>query len=638
MRRGTAALALVLAATATTAPGAPPGGERRVAVSPDFSVVLANGKISVEARPLEGETPMEFAARLVASPATAGEILALPGQPSVRRAVVVPYTALAGEVKLAAITALFPADVRATAGWLHIAVAEENLATTAEWFTGRAELAGAIARENGLTSDVIGRGTTVRIPTEMLLRPFRDAEALDETEAPQLAFGEDEKGRYALYRLRKREALYSAVVVRFTGRVHAPDVIELAGAIAARSGIEDVRAIPVGYPVKIPLDVLSEEYLPPDDPRARERALERAETAQFGQPAPAQGLAGVRIVLDAGHGGRDTGTIHGGLWEATYVYDVAVRLRRLLLERTQADVVLTTKDEKTGWKVVEKDRLTSRKSQVLLTDPPYDLEDPAVGVNLRWYLANSLMKRPGPEKKKIPPERTVFVSLHADSLHPSLRGAMVYVPGERFLRERYGKRGEAFASYREWQEQPVVSFSRRDRVASEGASTALAGKIVASMRKYGLAVHPFSPVRTHVIRAGREWVPAVLRYNRIPNRVLVEIANLANEEDRDLLVTRRFRQDVAEAVAAGLLEYFRADGSAAVATAAGAAYGPDEIVGPWPAAKAPPARAKASAPAKSPPTPAKLSAAAKAPAGKAAVPKKPPKKKATKKTPTPPPR
>lgn len=564
MRRGTARLALLLAAIAAAAPGTPPGGERRVSVSPDFAVLLAGGRISVEARPLEGETPMEFAARLVASPAKAGEILALPGQPSAGRTVVVPYSALADEVKLAAIRALFPADVRATAGWLHIAVSEESLAATADWFTGRTDHAAALARENGLTSDVVSRGTTVRIPTEILLRPFRDAEALDEPEPPQLTWGEDATGRYAVYRLRKKEALYSAVVVRFTGRLHAPDVIELAGAIAARSGIEDVRAIPVGYPVKIPLEVLSDEYLPPDDPRARARALERAETSQFAQPATAKGLAGVRIVLDAGHGGRDTGTVHGGLWEATYVYDVAVRLRKILLERTQADVVLTTKDGSTGWKVVEKDRLPPRKSQVLLTDPPYDLADPVVGVNLRWYLANSLLNRPGPEKKRVPAERTVFVSIHADSLHPSLRGAMVYVPGERFLRERYGKRGEVFASYREWREQPVVSFSRRDRVASEGASTALAGKIVSSMRKAGLAVHPFSPVRTHVIRAGREWVPAILRYNRIPNRVLVEIANLANEEDRDLLVTRRFRQDVAEAVAAGLQEYFGAE----VATAA----------------------------------------------------------------------
>ena len=38
--------------------------------------------------------------------------------------------------------------------------------------------------------------------------------------------------------------------------------------IAARSGIENVHAIPVGFPVKVPLEYLSEEFLPKDDPRS----------------------------------------------------------------------------------------------------------------------------------------------------------------------------------------------------------------------------------------------------------------------------------------------------------------------------------------------------------------------------------
>jgi hypothetical protein len=63
-------------------------------------------------------------------------------------------------------------------------------------------------------------------------------------------------------------------------------------------------------------------------------------------------------------------------------------------------------------------------------------------------------------------------------------------------------------------------------------------------------------VRTHVIRAGREWVPAVLRYNRVPNRALVELANLGNEEDRALIVTRSYRQALAESLAAGLVGFF----------------------------------------------------------------------------------
>jgi N-acetylmuramoyl-L-alanine amidase len=599
-RARAAVLLLVLSAALPSGAVSEPAA-RRVEVSADFTAVLTGGAIRVEARPLEGETPIEFARRIGRDEATAAQILARPGGLKQQTAAVVPYAGLSDESKRAAVAALFPADLRASAGWLHIAVGDETLAAVAEWFTGSPGLGPAIAAENGLTGASITRGMTVRIPAEHLLPPFRDAEAIGEAAPPHLTFGSDEKGPYALYRLQKKEALYSAVVVRFTGRVHAEDVVELALKIAERSGISDVRAIPVGYPVKIPRDVLSPEFLPEDDPRAQARAMEKAETAQFSMPVVAKNLAGVRVVIDAGHGGPDTGTLQKDIWEATYVYDVACRLQRALSERTQAEVVMTTRDEVQGWKVPNQDRLPNRKARVLLTEPPYALEDPVVGVNLRWYLANSLLNRPGARQKRIPPERTVFLSLHADSLHPSLRGAMAYVPGERFLRDRYGRVGPEYEGVKEWREQPVVSFNRKERVASEGASTQLAEKLIAALQGGGLPIHSFSPVRTHVIRSGREWVPAVLRYNRIPSRVLLEIANLGNREDRTLVVTRKFRQRVADAIASGIVEFF--DGgqgktlagpmlasrkTSPLAREAAALFPSEpEVYGPWPQAQEP---------------------------------------------------
>jgi N-acetylmuramoyl-L-alanine amidase len=538
------------------ASSSPPGAARRVEVSRDFAVQRADGAITVEARPLEGETPVEFARRVSKDEATAQKVLAAIGVVPGARSAVLSFGALSDESKRAAIQALFPSDVRATSGWLHIAVEDERLDDVAEWFTGTAGNAPALAKENAFTLDVLPAGSMVRIPAELLLPPFRDAEPVPDTAPPNLVFDQDEKGRYAVYRLRKGEALYSAVVVRFTGRLFAVDVNDLAMTIAERSRIEDVHAIPVGFPVKIPLEFLSEEFLPKDDPRSVERAREKAESAQFARPEIARGLAGVRVILDAGHGGRDTGTLHGGIWESTYVYDVACRLRRILAEKTHAEVLMTTKDAVLGWKVPESDPLRSTRAQVLLTNPAYSLVDPTVGVNLRWYLANSLIRRPGPDGVRVPPERTVFVSLHADSLHPSVRGAMVYVPGERYLRDRYGKTGPAYAAYREVMEQPVVSFNRKERVASEGASTALANGIITALREAGLPVHPFSPVRTHVIRSGREWVPAILRYNRVPNRVLVELANLGNEEDRALMKTRGFRGALADSLASAVVAFF----------------------------------------------------------------------------------
>src|SRR5262249_11487741 len=53
-----------------------------------------------------------------------------------------------------------------------------------------------------------------------------------------------------------------------------------------------------------------------------------------------------RIVVDAGHGGHDTGTIGpSGLLEKDLVLDVALRLGRLLDQRMGADVVFTRDDD-----------------------------------------------------------------------------------------------------------------------------------------------------------------------------------------------------------------------------------------------------------------------------------------------------
>jgi N-acetylmuramoyl-L-alanine amidase len=60
----------------------------------------------------------------------------------------------------------------------------------------------------------------------------------------------------------------------------------------------------------------------------------------------ALGLKVGRIVIDAGHGGHDTGTIGpGGLLEKDLVLDVSLRLGRLLQGRMGADVIYTREDD-----------------------------------------------------------------------------------------------------------------------------------------------------------------------------------------------------------------------------------------------------------------------------------------------------
>ncbi len=84
-----------------------------------------------------------------------------------------------------------------------------------------------------------------------------------------------------------------------------------------------------------------------------------AEAGARGVPAPepagarvpssmvrALGLKINRIVIDAGHGGHDSGTLGpGGLEEKDVVLDVALRLGRLLKDRLGADVIYTRSDD-----------------------------------------------------------------------------------------------------------------------------------------------------------------------------------------------------------------------------------------------------------------------------------------------------
>ena len=51
-------------------------------------------------------------------------------------------------------------------------------------------------------------------------------------------------------------------------------------------------------------------------------------------------------------------------------------------------------------------------------------------------------------------------------------------------------------------------------------------------------------------------MPAILRYNRIPARVLVEVCNLNNPDDRRVLRTRKYRERVAEALVAAIVDFY----------------------------------------------------------------------------------
>jgi len=386
--------------------------------------------------------------------------------------------------------------------------------------------------------------------------------------AGDLKYGHDNEGGYAIYRLKKGEALYSAVVIRFTGRVDVQEVNDLATKVARRSGIDDVTGIRVGYPVKIPTDDLLPEYLPREDPRRQAWERSHAAVERYTNAAGSRNLDGVAVILDAGHGGRDIGASHNGVWEHDYVYDVMCRVKKLLETTTRARVIPTIKDTRDGYLIRDATRLPRNGSEVLLTSPPFPLSGTVPSVNLRWYLSNAWYRKLTGEG--VDPDKIVFTSLHADARHPSLRGAMVYVPGAEYRRGRYGSASAVYARYREARETPFVSFTREQRERSEGLSRQFAASLIDAFTDRKVAVHPYGPVRERIIRRGRSWVPAVLRCNIVPVQVLIEISNLSNPEDSRSLADPAYRQRVAEAYVEGLARYFAAPSATRRTVAAGA--------------------------------------------------------------------
>jgi N-acetylmuramoyl-L-alanine amidase len=549
--------------------------ERAKLPSGESAALVDRSELYLEALPLPGEGLQALCRRLTGTTDGCARIAQLNGKPRRLLAGVryrIPYDLLTSDRKLAVVRALFPRDLAEPAGWRHRSRGEP-LAKSALWFTGSEARAKELQAANRLIGASPREGEELIIPDALLLSIFRVAAPAPPASAPRppvvvsppgaaapvapsepapLEYGSDEAGRFALYRLRGGEALYSAVIVRFTGRDHADDVNSLATEVAKRSGIPDVTDIPIGYPVKIPLELLLPEHLPVADPRRLEWEVERRLDEQFRNPVEARGLDGVTVILDAGHGGADVGASRNGIWESLYVYDVMLRVRRALGARTRAEVMTTTRDG-AQLAIVERDVLPYSRGHAVLTTPPYPIADATTGVHLRWYLANSYFRR---HTAKGGSDRVVFVSIHADSLHPSLRGATAYVADAGASSDSFGKSGSAFALRKEYREQPRVNFSLRDRQKSEGRSRDLAERIIAGFRGRQLGVHPFQPVRDRIFRGRRPWVPAVLRYNAVPAKLLLEICNLANDEDRRLLQTVAFRDRIAAAVVDGILLYF----------------------------------------------------------------------------------
>jgi N-acetylmuramoyl-L-alanine amidase len=564
------ALAVVIAITASLLPLSGPLAEEEkleaLQISSDLRVRIHRGRdIALDVLASNGDDYAAIAERVASTAEQAGAIAAWNGGAEVSPGgwIGVPIALLSGDYRVLVLRTLFPRDHYEERDWIHIArssalpIYDEGLWQVAIWFTGRGDSFNELMRANRLSSPELRTGQTVRIPEKLLHPAFSAGLRSDDGE---LEFGTDRQGPYAGYRLRAGEALYSAVVGRFTGRTSADDVRAIAERLRKRSGIRDLTDIPVGFLIKIPLEYLEPQFLPAGHPRRKEAEAAREEMAEAlaSRPVGKAGgdLEGVVIILDPGHGGEDLGTINNGIWEHDYVYDVTCRLKRKLESESSAEVYMTLVDEQTGCTPSRSDKLISNRQGTIQTTPPFlpKKGESKLSVNLRWYLANSLYREAlakGADK-----DRVVFISLHADSRHPSLRGVMAYVPGAQYRMRTYGFSSASYKKYKEVREKQHIKFGKSERLRSEAVSRKYADAVIADFRKAGLPVQPYQPVRNRIIRGKSVYVPAVLRGNAIPTKVLVEMVNLKNRKDAALLASAKKRELVAEALFSSLLRHF----------------------------------------------------------------------------------
>jgi N-acetylmuramoyl-L-alanine amidase len=547
------------------------------------AVLTAEREIFLQFRPGKGEGWAALARRYLPPGTSAQRLPALTGQAEPRRRenLLLPFEELSGRWKVAVLEALFPDDEYDPEGWRHTVTYTkpgqgETLYRLALWFTGSGANSKAVLEVNGLTSTGLAKGQVILIPSSLLRPELRAAlgQRLIRDKAPPpypfpglepaLTFHHNtDLGEYAEYRLKKGETLYTDVVIRFTGRILAEEVNELAAKIARDSFIPDVQDIPINYPVHIRSEYLLPQFLYPgharyEAQRAHERQIaEVAETVRREvRPGRRRDLRDVLILIDPGHGGSDPGADYGAVWEHDYCYDIAVRLKAALERTTKAHVKLLVEDTEDGLKPIDRDRLRRNRREVVTTRPPYAPTDATRSLNLRCFLANYHVREW--ERKGGDRARCLLVSIHADALHHSVRGTMIYYPDTRYTNETFSKAGEAF--YLGFQEVKTLkgrcSFPLDERKRAEASSRALGEQILSKLREGRFPVHQNLPLRGSIRRQTR-FVPAILKFTWPQHKALVEVLNLNNVEDRKLMTSYRWRQNYAEYLSRALTDHLR---------------------------------------------------------------------------------
>ena len=221
------------------------------------------------------------------------------------------------------------------------------------------------------------------------------------------------------------------------------------------------------------------------------------------------GLRVGRIVVDAGHGGRDPGAQGPGYTEAALSLDIALRLEKLLAKEPGVEVVLTRR-----------------------TDEFVALEE-------RTAIAN----REGAD---------LFVSIHANaSRNRSARGV------ESYLLNFASTPDAAAVAARENASSTLTMRHLNDLVKQIALNSKLDESRDLARHVQTSMVRKLRPSNQQLRDLGVKQAPFVVLVGASMPSVLVEVSFLTNKQEGRLLSTGAYRQRIAEALLDGIRGYLR---------------------------------------------------------------------------------